>query len=62
MWYKCCMAGESTDVRPLHVLIPTELHERLKEMAKDRDRSVAAETRRALEARLREHEDTGEAA
>lgn len=62
MWYKCCMAGESTDVRPLHILIPTDLHRRLKEMADDRDRSVAAETRRAIEARLREHEGEAEAA
>lgn len=50
------MQQASTNVRPLHILIPTELHSRLKEMAGERDRSVAAETRRAIEGRLKEFE------
>lgn len=48
------MKQAAEDVRPLHVLIPTELHEEVRLMAKERDRSVAAETRRALEARVKE--------
>lgn len=47
---------QEQDLRPLHILIPTELHDRLKGMAHDRDRSVSAETRRAIEARLTEWE------
>jgi hypothetical protein len=49
------MADVTPELRPLHILIPTELHARLKAMAEDNDRSVAAETRRAIEARLAEH-------
>ena len=56
------MTQQATDVRPLHILIPTELHGRLKEMADDRERSVAAETRRAIEGRLKEFEAEKEAA
>lgn len=50
------MADTATEQRPLHILIPTELHNRLKLMAEARDRSVAAETRRSIEARLAEFE------
>jgi len=46
------MANPATGQRPLHVLIPVALHERLKQAAKRQDRSVAAETRRALEAHV----------
>jgi hypothetical protein len=52
MWYKSCMSVTRGDLRPLHILIPTDLHARLKEMSNCRDRSVAAETRQAIEARL----------
>lgn len=50
------MAPEATKQRPLHILIPVELHDRLRLMARARDRSVAAETRRSIEARLAEFE------
>jgi predicted transcriptional regulator len=50
------MNDAAVTVRPLHILIPTDLHTRLKEMADERDRSVAAETRRAIEGRLKEFE------
>jgi predicted transcriptional regulator len=60
------MAEAKHDVRPLHILIPAKLHARLKEMADANDRSMAAETRRAIEDRIREFKrepvDTGEAA
>lgn len=48
------MTKEAAEVRPLHILIPVDLHDRLKAMAKARDRSVAAETRRAVEERLKD--------
>ncbi len=46
------MATEPQELRPLHVLIPAPLKDRLKQMADANDRSVAAETRRAIEDRL----------
>jgi predicted transcriptional regulator len=46
------MATDQQDLRPLHILIPSDLKDRLKRMADARDRSVAAETRRAIEDRL----------
>ena len=46
------MALKSEDLRPLHILVPADLKERLKAMAEARDRSVAAETRRAIEHEL----------
>lgn len=55
------MATTNGDIRPLHIQVPEELHRRLKSMAHARDRSVAAETRRAIEHRLTEFE-TEEAA
>jgi plasmid stability protein len=48
--------------RPLHVLIPADLHQRVKVMAAENDRSVAAETRRALEAACDRHDDRLKAA
>ena len=56
------MASKDTAIRPLHIQVPVELHERLRRMAKARDRSVAAETRRAIEARLAEFEGAEKAA
>jgi predicted DNA-binding protein len=56
------MATETHEVRPLHILIPTELHARLQALAKANDRSMAAETRLALEGRLKEFESQGAAA
>lgn len=50
------MAQSSDGVRPLHIQIPVSLHDRLKAMAEARDRSVAAETRRAIESRLDDFE------
>ena len=50
------IAMTDEDVRPLHILIPTETHKRLRQMAVDRDRSMTAEARRAIEARLGEWE------
>src|SRR5690606_41689141 len=61
-WYNCGMASKDTAIRPLHIQVPVELHERLRRMAKARDRSVAAETRRAIEARLAEFEGAEKAA
>jgi plasmid stability protein len=46
------VATDQQDLRPLHILIPSDLKDRLKVMADARDRSVAAETRRAIEDRL----------
>jgi predicted transcriptional regulator len=43
---------DQQDLQPLHILIPNDLKRRLKTMAEARDRSVAAETRRAIEDRL----------
>jgi predicted transcriptional regulator len=48
------MASNHTSSRPLHVLVPVDLHDQLKSMANARDRSVAAETRRAIERRVKE--------
>jgi predicted DNA-binding protein len=59
MLYKGRMAQE--DMRPLHILIPLGMHERLREMAEVNDRSVAAETRRAIEERLQGFEAPDEA-
>lgn len=50
------MKSKPHEVRPLHVQIPNKLHGRLKRMAEARDRSVSAETRRALERRVKEFE------
>lgn len=44
------------EISRLHLVLPEDVHERLREMARDRDRSVSAETRRAIEARLDEWE------
>lgn len=46
------MAVETQDVRPLHILIPTDLHTRLRALADSEERSMAWETRKALEERL----------
>jgi predicted DNA-binding protein len=55
------MATAKGDIRPLHIQVPGELHEKLKLMARARDRSVAAETRRAIEQRLSEFEEAAAA-
>jgi hypothetical protein len=46
------MAENDTPDTPLHVLIPVNLKERMEQMAKEEDRSLAAEVRRALAAHL----------
>ena len=45
------MSG-TKELRPVQILMPTELHERLQRMSSANDRSVSAETRRAIEERL----------
>lgn len=57
MWYNCCMTVAQGR---LNILLPEELLDRLRAMAEDRDRSVSAETRRAIEERIAHWGGTGQ--
>jgi predicted transcriptional regulator len=50
------MSQEGKEIRPVQVLMPADLHHRLQRMSQANDRSVSAETRRAIEDRLRDFE------
>ena len=50
------MADAPQNLRPLHILVPLDLKTRVEVMAKAQQRSVAAETRLALEDRCKEFE------
>lgn len=56
------MKSERPETKQLNVLVPAELLSRFKTMAAKRDRSISAETRQALEARLHEFETDQEKA
>lgn len=48
--------NQARNVKRLPVEMPPDLYDRLRRMANGRDRSAAAEVRRAIEARLEEFE------
>ena len=56
MCYFCGTMEETETPHQLHVLIPAELHRRVKVMAAQQRRSVTAETQLALEERVERFE------
>lgn len=56
VWYKWGMTENTANMRPLHIQVPEDLHSRLRRLAADKDRSVSAETRRAIKEACDRHE------